>query len=230
MILTELKDITGIDFFIKESVIRNKLDIFCVKNDIPKEKLPSLIKTSPALKQKLINYLTTTETYFFREKEHFEEMIKDMQKRKILYPNILSIPSSSGEEPYSIAIYLYEHGFSDFKITGVDINEEVINHAKKGIYKKIRFRNTPHNIIEKYFDKVEGDKYKIKDFIKEKVDFRVMNIFDKNIYTLGKFDYIFCRNLFIYFDEETKQKAKSILQSLKKEPNSPIYFGHADLF
>jgi len=84
-------------------------------------------------------------------------------------------------------------------------------------------------LLEKYFE-IENEKYKIKNTIKDLVEFRKVNIFEDELFSLGKFDYIFSRNMFIYFDKETKHKAKDRLESLLKTPQNPIFFGHADMF
>ena len=81
---------------------------------------------------------------------------------------------------------------------------------------------------ERYFV-VNEEKYCLKEEVKRAVELYVMNIFDVKFTQLKKFDYIFSRNLFIYFDEPTKKRAASILESLLKNENSKIFFGHADL-
>jgi len=227
-ILDYFKEETGVDLHVKPVITKNKIRMFCNKHNIDEDNLLHILRTNQQIKQKLIDYLTTNETYFYREYHQIETLVdkaKEMQGRI----DILSLPCSTGEEPYSIAIALLENDIQNFRIVGVDINQEVIQHAKRGIYRKQKFRNMPEYVINKYFIK-QDDKYILNSYIKSLVEFKVMNLFENSIYTLGKFDFIFCRNLFIYFDKPTKQKAKEILQKLKKSENSIIFYGHADLF
>ena len=226
-IIEYFKDLTGINLFVKPTVIKNKIDVFCQKENISKDNLLHLLQTNNTLKEKFINYFTTNETYFFREYHQIEEFAKKASKDNKFY-SILSLPTSSGEEAYTIAIALLEEGKKDFKVLGVDISQEMIEKAKIGRYKKNRLRKTPQKIIQKYFIQ-DGDYYIIKDEVKRFVEFKQMNLFDEKIYQLGKFDAIFFRNLLIYFDEDTKKRAVEIINRLKK-PDGVIYFGHADFF
>ena len=225
-ILDYFKELTGITLHIKPSVAHNKIQIFCDKVGIKKDDLLNVLHSNPSIRQKFIDYLTTNETFFFREFHQIKEMISLIDKTKHI--DILSLPSSSGEEAYSIAIALLEENFTNFKIVGIDINNEMIFKAKKGIYTKNKLRNFPPHLISKYFS--VDNKYILNNQPKSFVTFKQLNLFDNAIYSIGKFDFIFCRNLFIYFDKETKNKAKNILEKLKKDNNSKIFFGHADLF
>jgi len=144
---------------------------------------------------------------------------------------ILCAPSSTGEEPYSIVIAMLEAGISANKIhiTGIDINKEALQKAQKAIYKERNIRNLSLDILNKYFIK-NGDRYILKENIKSLVSFHLSNIFDESFTNLGKFDFIFSRNMLIYFDKETKQRAKVILESMRKSKKHDVFFGHADLF
>ena len=142
---------------------------------------------------------------------------------------MLHLPT--GEEPYSIAIALLEADVSSskFKIVGIDINNDALTKAKKAVYKERNTKNLSAKIITKYF-KIDNDLYILQDNIKELVTFKLANLFDKSFTSIGKFDYILSRNMLIYFDKPTKQKAKNILESMRKNENQEIFFGHADLF
>ena len=228
-ILEFFKKETGIDFEKKRDVITQKLKNFCIQrgfygfdpflNNLMQDKI---------LKQELIDFLSVNETYFYREIRAIKELINSVKNSSS--NQILSIPSSSGEEPYTIAIFLLEAGVSldKFQIVAVDINQSVIQKAKMAIYSERSLHKVPQNIKEKYFHKIDN-KYHLINRVKELVDFRVLNIFDDSFKTLGKFDHIFCRNMLIYFDNQTKQKAIAILKSMLKDSTSQILFGHADL-
>jgi len=222
---------TGVSFENQKGVLKSKLTTFCRNNEI--DSIGTLlggIKTDSALKQKLIDYLTTNESFFYREFEQVEKLVS-LVKNSDFKVDILCAPCASGEEPYSIIIALLEASVSRdrFRVVGIDINQSAIDKALVGIYGKRSVKNLSVALLEKYFES-ENEKYKIKRGIKDSVDFKKVNIFEDELFRLGKFDYIFSRNMFIYFDKETKKKAKERLESLLKSPQNPIFFGHADMF
>lgn len=231
IIANYFKDTTGVTFDKQTSILKNKVSTFCKLRAISSfNELLSRIKTNADINQELIDYLTTNETFFYREFKQVQELT-ELIKQKGQKVEILCAPSSTGEEPYSIAVALLEAGVSheNFNITGIDINSEAIEKAKEGRYRDRNVRNLSDSIIGKYFNK-DGDYYVLSDKIRSKVDFKVVNIFDPSFAQIGRFDYIFSRNMLIYFDKETKQKAKTILEGLRKNKEQEIFFGHADLF
>lgn len=231
LIATYFKDETGVTFDKQESILKNKVTTFCKLREIDSfTTLLEKIKYDRTLKQELIDALTTNETFFYREFKQIEDLVK-LVKETSGQIDILCAPSATGEEPYSIAIALLEAGVSanNFHVTGIDINSEAINRAKEGIYKERNVRNLSTQIVERYFTKQEN-LFAINERVKSLVTFRVVNLFDPSFATIGKFDFIFSRNMLIYFDKETKLKAKNILESLRKNKNQEIFFGHADLF
>ncbi len=229
-LITYFKKETGIDFFNKKQIIKNKLMIFCRKREIFSFKLLfDKILEDRGLKQELVDYLTVNETYFFREIPQIEQMVQ--KAKKLGYKvEILCAPSSSGEEPYTIAIMLLEAGFqqSDFHIIGIDISEKIISKAHEAKYNERSLHRVSNELKSKYFTK-EGEFFILKNIIKDRVSFRCVNIFDESLSTLRKFDFVFSRNMMIYFDQETRIKAKNILQKLLKRPEDTICFGHADM-
>lgn len=225
------KNETGVIFDKQLSILQNKVTTFCKQRDI--NSFTELLKKAQEdkeLKQELIDYLTTNETFFYREFKQIEELVK-LVKGSDREVTILCAPSATGEEPYGIAIALLEAGVASHKfyITGIDINSDATSRAKKALYKERNVRNLPQNIIERYFTKSDS-LYALKESVKSQVTFRVINLFDPSFKNIGKFDFIFSRNMLIYFDKETKLKAKEILEGLRKDPNQDIFFGHADLF
>ncbi len=205
----------------------------------------SFLKFDPRGKQELkdlFNLLTVNETYFFREKPQLEalvnvvlpEMIEEKQKQPMSNMKsikIWSAASSNGSEPYSIAILLKERGLLkkgvNFIITGTDINTDVINIAREGLFSEPDLRNTPPDIKSKYFTK-KGNFYEINEEIKKMVNFSVVNLFSKTqTSTLKNIDIIFCRNVLIYFDLESKKiVAKNLYDSLI--PNGYLFLGMSD--
>ena len=222
---------TGITFDKQISILQNKVTSFCKQRYIYSfSKLLEKIQVDNILKQELIDYLTTNETFFYRELKQIEELV-ELVKASIGKVNILCAPSATGEEPYSIAIALLEAGVSAsaFNIIGIDINSDAISKAKKAVYGERNVRNLSAEIISKYFTK-NSNEYILKQNIKSLVSFKIANLFDSSFSSLGKFDFVFSRNMLIYFDKETKLKAKSILESMRKNNNHKVFFGHADLF
>ena len=222
---------TGITFDTQMSILKSKVTSFCKQRYIYSfTSLLQDIQSNAALKQELIDYLTTNETYFYREFKQIEELVTLVKKSQGSV-QILCAPSATGEEVYSIAIALLEAGVSpsSFHILGIDINSDAILKAQNAVYGERNVRNLTPQIISKYFD-INNGKYALKQSVKSLVSFQVTNIFDSSFKNIGKFDFIFSRNMLIYFDKETKLKAKGILESLRKGNQHDVFFGHADLF
>ena len=187
--------------------------------------------------QDLINLVTVNETYFFRENYQFETLIHNVLHeldavRKSSEPiRILCSPSSTGEEPYSIALHLLDEGDlverRDFEIVGIDIDSNVIEKAKIGSYSKRSVQFLPPHLLNEYFTK-EDLQYRIADFLREAIEFKVVNVMNKlELKRLGKFDVIFSRNMLIYFDEKSrKEVALSFYEMLK--PKGYLFLGHAE--
>jgi chemotaxis protein methyltransferase CheR len=189
------------------------------------------------LMQELINTVTVNETYFFRENYQFETLINFVlpelhnirPKNEII--RILCAPSSTGEEPYSIALHLLNEGKlveeRDFEIMGIDIDSNVIQKAREGLFSKRSIQFLPPKLLNEYFTK-EDSKYRIADFLREAIEFKVVNVMNKlELKRLGKFDVIFSRNMLIYFDEKSrKEVALSFYEMLK--PKGYLFLGHAE--
>jgi len=223
--------VTGINFDTQMSILKSKVTSFCRQRDIHSfSELLKTIKINQELKQELIDYLTTNETFFYREFKQIEELV-ELVKKSHSNVKILCAPSATGEEPYSIAIALLESGVSasSFHILGIDINSDAISKAQKAVYGERNLRNLTPQVISKYFS-LENSKYVLKQEVKSLVSFSIENLFDESFKNIGKFDFIFSRNMLIYFNKETKLKAKSILESLRKTNDNDVFFGHADFF
>lgn len=225
------KDETGVTFEKQEGILKNKVTTFCKQREINSfSKLLESIKKDTFIKQELIDYLTTNETFFYREFKQIEALVA-LVKKSSQDVDILCAPSATGEEPYSIAIALLEAGVSprSFRITGIDINSDAIQRAKEAQYRERNLRNFTPQIIAEYFTR-DGEKYLLKSSVKSLVSFHITNLFDPSFKNLGKFDFIFSRNMLIYFDAQTKLKAKNILEGMRKNQEQDLFFGHADLF
>ena len=167
----------------------------------------------------IMDILTTNETYFFREsfqlKAFTEEILPELKalKHRERTLRIWSAGCSTGEEPYTIAMLILElESFKGWRveIVGSDISQRVVQHARKGIYGKSSFRCTEERYQHRFFTPAEGG-YRICDEVRELVTISHMNLFDANrLALLGKMDVIFCRNVIIYFDMDSK---KRVIQS-----------------
>ncbi len=172
----------------------------------------------------LFNLITTNVTAFFRESHHLSYLTdvflaqwmetNAQHKQKTL--RIWSAGCSSGEEPYSIAIsildYLVQQGMSglDFKILATDINQEQLAKAQRGIYKQTEVQGIPRDVLKRHFKLGTGTNaglFQVKDHIRKQVVFGRVNLLDREEYPIASpLDVIFCRNVFIYFDRETRAK------------------------
>jgi chemotaxis protein methyltransferase CheR len=113
------------------------------------------------------------------------------------------------------------------EIIGTDINYAVINTANSGIFKEYSVRNTPPIYLKKYFEKVDNT-YVIDPKIKEMVSFKVSNLYDDNdLRVMGKLDIIFCANVLIYFDQQSKTKVVSNLYN-NLNPNGYLFIGYSE--
>ena len=228
-VLDKFTAITGIHFNQKEPITASKLIHFCRNHQIYSfEELYSTLERDQRILEELINILTVNETYFFRESRQIfflaEWVIQEREKVRIL-----CAPSSTGEEPYSIAIALLDRGIQPerIEIVSLDINSDVIALANEGRYSVRSLHKTPLPLQEKYFTKV-GDRFKICDRVKSLVTFHTLNVFDDHLFELGHFDIIFSRNMLIYFDEATVIRTVERFSRLARSKESLFFFGHAD--
>lgn len=225
------KSETGVTFDEQVSILKNKVTTFCKQREIGSfNTLLALIKKEKQTKQELIDHLTTNETFFYREFKQIEEL-SVLVKKSTRHVEILCAPSATGEEPYSIAIALLEAGVlhGSFNIVGIDINSDAIKKAEEAVYREKSVRNLTPEIISKYFT-YNGEKYILNNSVKSLVRFKLTNLFDPSFKNIGKFDFVFSRNMLIYFDKETRLKAKTILENMRKSDENEVFFGHADLF
>ncbi len=190
-----------------------------------------LVENSVDEKQALFNEISVTETWFFRDHEPFKVLSAYIKKLGVVESplKVLSIPCSSGEEPYSIAMVLNDVGLSkdQFIIDAVDINTEVLKKAHKGVYGNNSFRGKDIAYRDKYFEHKDG-MYFISDDIKSTVNFCNSSVLgDGFMRGKGPYDVIFCRNLLIYFDYETKCKVLNTLHELMSE-KALLILGHAE--
>lgn len=187
--------------------------------------------------EQLMLLLTNNESYFFRDKEQFAllrnrilpELIERNRSSKTLY--ICSAGCSSGEEPYSLAILLQELIDDldqwNLKILGIDINQDALKKAQKGIYSSWSFRSVDQEIKQRYF-KLIDDRYHLDQQIRKMVTFQPVNLVERKLLCLNEIDLILCRNVFIYFGGNAIESVlNTFSQALK--PQGYLITGHAEL-
>lgn len=222
--------LTGIHFQQKEAIATSKLISFCRNHSIYSfEALHQQLLSEPLLLEELINTLTVNETYFFREMPQIHLLCDHFFQLKRPF-RILCAPGSTGEEPYTIAISLLEKGIAPeyIEIISIDINSQTVVKAMQGIYTPRSLHKCSDAIKSRYFETLE-ERFRIKENVKRLVKFHQMNIFDDELFSLGKFDAVFSRNMLIYFDLETSQKAIARLSRLAGSTETLFFFGHADI-
>lgn len=227
----------GIDFLKNLSSLENKISERLKELGLTCWEYGGYLRVEPKEWDTLIELITVNETYFFREEnlmEEFQKVILPQYKDRT--PNnplrIWCCACSSGEEPYTLAILSEETGLFEagaVKIIASDINKKVLEKAKRGGYNKksFSFRTMPKEILDKYFISFE-EEYKVKDSIRNMVDFRCLNLLDDNITErIGKVDIILCRNVLIYFDKKTINKVIGTLYSALTT-GGYLLLGHAE--
>ncbi len=200
----------------------------------PREYIKILNNSAERELSELINQITIGETQFFRDKIQFDVFFdrilkKLIEEKRRSFLHILSAGCATGEEVYTLSIYMLEKfPLVSFRIIGVDINDKFIERAKKGLYNTYSMRGVPPPLIPKYFEKIGADEWKVKDILKYNVVFERVNLMDKvRVKMLGKFDAIVCRNVVIYFDEESRNKLAETFWSILS-PGGYLMLGPAE--
>jgi len=183
-------------------------------------------------RQETIDLLTTHETYFFREDAHFNFLSEVVSTSFINKPlRIWSAACSTGQEPYSISMILSELkcDASSWELLASDISESSLAEAKRGIYLDKQMQSLPNTYLKKYCLKgvrSQDGKHTVTKALRNKIDFRKINL-NEGFSKVGRFDFIFLRNVMIYFDLETKQK---IVSNLIKQlnPGGYLLVGHSE--
>ncbi|ELD6122080.1 protein-glutamate O-methyltransferase CheR [Vibrio cholerae] len=187
--------------------------------------------------QAVINALTVNETYFFREISQLESLVEEVlddivRHRPCELIRIWSMPCSSGEEPYSIVLFLLEHWPKleqvDIEIIASDIDTGILQKAAQGIFSARSVKNLPNSSLNKYFSLRADGSYQLIDDIRQSVRFTQTNLNNRaEVQKLGAMDVIFCRNLLIYFDDISRRNAvESFYEQLN--PGGVLFLGHSE--
>ena len=191
--------------------------------------------------QHLINAMTVNETYFYREEYQFSCLVKSIlpelvaarvprEKRPL---RLWSLPCSTGEEPYSLAIYMLENwpdvDRHDVEIVASDIDTRVLTRARAGLYDDRSVQYLSAAVRARYFSTAGAGQWQIIDDLRSSVEFQPINLNDRRDmrHHTNAFDVIFCRNLLIYFDDlSRRQAAEAMFDALR--PGGFVCLGHSE--
>ncbi len=226
-LLDLIKQEFGLDYAKQEYITIKKLETFAKSNSIDNYKELTLrYKTQKDIKIELINLLTVNETYFFREILQVEAFLQIAKNKQNF--SVLSAPCATGEEVYSIAIKLKEElGGKRYDITGIDINSQALEKAQKGKYLSRSISRVPQALLQKYFTQ-KANVYTVNKYLLNDIIWKHQNVFAKDFKKLGKFDYLFSRNMLIYFNDEEKKRVIGQFYDILKS-DGYLFLGHADL-
>lgn len=183
--------------------------------------------------QAFVNALTTNLTAFFREQHHFVTLSEFVRTRRDGNINIWCAASSTGEEPYSIAMTLSDALGSNAvnaKVVASDIDTEVLDKARQGVYRIEELKSLTAVQRQRYFMKGVGEfegYARVKPALRQMIEFRQLNLSDNDWQLKNQFDAIFCRNVMIYFDKEMQIKMLERFVPLLK-PDGLLFIGHSE--
>lgn len=191
------------------------------------------VRQSPEELQELIESVVVPETWFFRDPQAFKAMVRVVMEewlpvRAPAVLRLLSLPCSTGEEPYTMAMALIDAGLPPdrFRIDAVDISGHALAKARRGIYGDNSFRGKDLAFRDRHFERVERG-CRIGEGVRASVRFVQGNMLDANFLRGEAYDVLFCRNLLIYFDVETQNRAVGVLKRLLS-PEGMLFVGHSE--
>ena len=188
--------------------------------------------------ERFVNAFTVNESYFYREDYQLRCLTSDLLRERLSTKpaheptRIWSIPCSTGEEPYSIAIWLLENwpevDAHNIEIVACDIDTTALASAREGIFGKRSLMRLTPQLIDRYFSPLDGDRWQILGELRESVRFSAANLVERSdTRTHGLFDVIFCRNVLIYFDDASRRvAAENLYENLA--PGGFICLGHSE--
>lgn len=197
-----------------------------------------LLRTSPTEVGHLVSSFTVNETYFYREDHQFrclsQDLLPEIARRKAPGDKIRiwSQPCSTGEEAYSIALWLLENwrmvDAYNIEIIGSDIDVVALEAARQGRYGPRSLGRLPEPVLEAYFEPPRRGRRQIIGDLRESVAYTEANLMDRSsMLANGRFDVVFCRNVLIYFDDASRRQAVDNLYACM-EPGGFVCLGHSE--
>jgi chemotaxis protein methyltransferase WspC len=191
------------------------------------------LRGSPDEVQRLVEAVVVPETWFYRDPQAFAAMVRvAMMEWLPAHPTgvlrLLSLPCSTGEEPYTMAMALIDAGLPTdrFRIDAIDISGQSLAIARRGIYGENSFRNQDLDFRDRHFAQVERG-CRIGDAVRDPVRFVQGNLLGADFLTGETYDIVFCRNLLIYFDADTQRRAAAVVKRLLA-PRGVLFVGHSE--
>lgn len=216
----------------KHDLIKNRLHSEVNTRNVSYEEYIRILKTRNSNEvSRFVNLLTTNKTDFFREAQHFErlkEACENQHKNNTVY--VWSAACSTGEEVYTIGMLLEEmpeeHRIS-YRILGTDIDTQVLKSAANGVYREEQVEKIRKEYLRKYFlVHPNGSHYKVTDSLRRNTKFRQLNLTER-LHLPVMFDFIFMRNVLIYFPKESHEKAiEAAYQNLNS--GGLLFIGHSE--
>jgi chemotaxis protein methyltransferase CheR len=188
--------------------------------------------------EQFVNAFTVNETYFYREEHQLACLSSDLLAERVRGKarggpiRIWSAPCSTGEEPYSVAMWLLENwplvDEYEIEIVGSDIDTAVLAAAREGVFGRRALMRLDAPVINRYFASIGEERWQILDDLRDSVRFTPVNIVDRDeTRAFGQFDVIFCRNVLIYFDDASRRMAaENLYENLL--PGGFICLGHTE--
>jgi chemotaxis protein methyltransferase WspC len=189
-----------------------------------------LLQTDEEELETLLESAVVHETWFFREPAAFE-CLRDFALQRAARGagrlRVLSVPCSTGEEPYSIAMTLLDAGLSPpaFAIEAVDVSEPALAAARRGVYGKNSFRGG-QTAKDRYFQ-ARGTSFELSEEVQRAVHFAKGNLLDPQLFTGSQFDVVFCKNLLIYLDRKARKAALATLERVLAS-DGVLFAGHSE--
>ncbi len=196
-------------------------------------------KTEGALGE-LVDLISTNHTYFNREKDHFDyfsqtalpAVIEKLKRENRKDLRIWCAGCSTGEEPYTLLMLMMEYLGSEYAswdagILATDISDRALTIAKRGAYATDRVMQLPEPLRRKYFTAAGPDEMQVVDKIKREATFRRFNLMNTTFPFKKPFQMIFCRNVMIYFDQETREALVNRYHQVT-EPEGYLFIGHSE--
>ena len=191
------------------------------------------LTASPSERQHLIDLVIVPETWFFRDHEAYAALKSIALNRLVAQPDVpmqlLSLPCASGEEPYSMAMALFDAGIPGdrFRVHGVDVSQRQVGRARNGLYGKSSFRGSDLTFRDRHFTS-DGGQYRVGDAVRAQAELHHRSLFATELaLPVETFDIVWCRNLLIYFDRPTQEAALQVLGRLLA-PDGLLFVGSSE--